>query len=158
MPTSRRARLRISSESKSAPGDHVHHCRRDEVLESPHAFWGNIGLRLEAGIAISARRAAVDAEARIPSELPIRIIRCSVNEVLASLDAEFAAMYFGDRSPLDCSRELLTSDAPDREGQYLATTPGTSLRIASARVNSSHSQPQISVCGQQFGCWRDRFR
>src|SRR5512138_1358496 len=35
----------------------------------------------------------VDVEARIPSRHPLRTIREIVNEVLASLDAEFAKLY-----------------------------------------------------------------
>ena len=35
----------------------------------------------------------VDIEARIPASHPIRLVRRIVNEVLAGLDGEFAAMY-----------------------------------------------------------------
>ena len=35
----------------------------------------------------------VDLESRVPDKHPLRVIRRVVNEVLASLDAEFSAMY-----------------------------------------------------------------
>jgi transposase len=49
----------------------------------------------------------VDIEARIPSGHPIRTIRRIVNEVLARLDAEFAAMYSGIGRPSIAPERLL---------------------------------------------------
>ena len=37
----------------------------------------------------------VDMEARVPATHPLRTIRTIVNEVLAALDTEFAALYEG---------------------------------------------------------------
>ena len=41
----------------------------------------------------------VDLEARIPARHPLRTIRQVVNEALASLDAEFEALYTGFGRP-----------------------------------------------------------
>ena len=49
----------------------------------------------------------VDIEARIPAEHPIRMIRRIVNEVLACLDAAFAAMYSGIGRPSIAPERLL---------------------------------------------------
>jgi Transposase domain (DUF772) len=49
----------------------------------------------------------VDIEARIPTAHPIRIIGRIVNEVLADLDAEFAAMYSGIGRPSIAPEKLL---------------------------------------------------
>ena len=49
----------------------------------------------------------VDIEARIPAEHPIRMIRRIVNEVLAGLDAAFAAMYSGIGRPSIAPERLL---------------------------------------------------
>jgi transposase len=37
----------------------------------------------------------VDLEQRVPAKHPLRVIRIIVNEVLASLDGEFEALYEG---------------------------------------------------------------
>jgi transposase len=49
----------------------------------------------------------VDIEARIPTAHPIRIIGRIVNDVLAGLDAEFAAMYSGIGRPSIAPEKLL---------------------------------------------------
>ena len=49
----------------------------------------------------------VDIEGRIPTAHPIRIIGRIVNEVLAGLDAEFAAMYSGIGRPSIAPEKLL---------------------------------------------------
>jgi hypothetical protein len=64
---------------------------------------------------------SVDVEERIPATHPLRTIRSIVNEELASLDAEFAALYE------DTGRQSI---APERLGEisgvervFLADTP-----------------------------------
>ncbi|MBI5110744.1 MAG: IS5 family transposase [Rhodovulum sp.] len=49
----------------------------------------------------------VDLEARIPAQHPLRLIREVVNEVLAALDAEFAAMYAAIGRPSIAPEKLL---------------------------------------------------
>lgn len=49
----------------------------------------------------------VDIEARVPTKHPIRVIRRIVNEVLASLDADFAAMYAAIGRPSIAPEKLL---------------------------------------------------
>lgn len=41
----------------------------------------------------------VDLELRIPAKHPLRLIRRTVNDALASLDAEFDALYFHEGRP-----------------------------------------------------------
>ena len=45
----------------------------------------------------------VDIEERVPKNLPLRLIRRLVNEVLAQLDGEFAKLYADDGRSLDCA-------------------------------------------------------
>jgi len=45
----------------------------------------------------------VDLEARIPARHPLRMIRQVVNEALASLDADFAALYTDFGRPSTCT-------------------------------------------------------
>jgi transposase len=49
----------------------------------------------------------VDIEARVPAKHPIRVIRRIVNEVLAGLDADFAAMYATIGRPSIAPEKLL---------------------------------------------------
>jgi transposase len=49
----------------------------------------------------------VDIEARVPAKHPIRVIRRIVNEVLARLDADFAAMYAAIGRPSIAPEKLL---------------------------------------------------
>lgn len=63
----------------------------------------------------------VDLEARVPQSHPLRVIRGIVNEVLASLDAEFKRLYEGrgresianysDTTGLDCTVNPALADA-----------------------------------------------
>ena len=49
----------------------------------------------------------VDLEDRIPAKHPLRLIRTIVNEVLATLNAEFAALYAGGGRPSIAPERLL---------------------------------------------------
>ena len=49
----------------------------------------------------------VDLEERVPRDHPLRLIRGIVNEVLAALDREFAALYATDGRPSIAPERLL---------------------------------------------------